>query len=66
MCVLISRREKAIYGVSVSIIEPGGFRTAMFDYDAWVKMKEAQWQKLPEDVRKEYGDQFFGDCTYTK
>ncbi|XP_072214062.1 retinol dehydrogenase 7-like isoform X2 [Excalfactoria chinensis] len=49
------RREMRPFGVKVSIIEPGGFRTGMTDPKAAAKELERLWSQLPVEIRASYG-----------
>ncbi|NXG83811.1 RDH7 dehydrogenase, partial [Stercorarius parasiticus] len=49
------RREMRPFGVRVSIIEPGGFRTAMTDPATLVKGFERLWERLPAETQAAYG-----------
>jgi len=50
------RRELAAWGISVSILNPGFFRTGIIDPDKLRKGKEAQLENVDEDVKKSYPD----------
>ncbi|XP_063215231.1 retinol dehydrogenase 16-like [Chroicocephalus ridibundus] len=58
------RREMRPFGVRVSIIEPGGFRTAMTDPVTLVKGFERLWEGLPAETRAAYGRRYLE--TYAK
>ncbi|CAF1286425.1 unnamed protein product [Didymodactylos carnosus] len=50
------RREMSVWGLKVSVIEPGIMRTPLID-----GQKEAQeqlWAELPDDVKERWGDSF--------
>ncbi|NXI93799.1 H17B6 dehydrogenase, partial [Psophia crepitans] len=49
------RREMRPFGVRVSIIEPGGFRTAIIDPVTVVKGFKQQWERLPAETQAAYG-----------
>ncbi|XP_060108063.1 retinol dehydrogenase 16-like [Heteronotia binoei] len=49
------RRELHAFGVQVSIIEPGIFRTAIIDVQNHFKNT---WEQLPPDIREIYGENF--------
>ncbi|NWQ90441.1 H17B6 dehydrogenase, partial [Burhinus bistriatus] len=58
------RREMQPFGVQVSIIEPGGFRTGMTDPTMVVKGFECLWERLPAEIRAAYGRHYLD--TYAK
>ncbi|NXN31374.1 RDH16 dehydrogenase, partial [Nycticryphes semicollaris] len=58
------RREMRPFGVQVSIIEPGGFRTGMTDPTMVVKGFECLWERLPAETRAAYGHHYLE--TYVK
>ncbi|NXA25493.1 RDH16 dehydrogenase, partial [Ibidorhyncha struthersii] len=58
------RREMRPFGVQVSIIEPGGFRTGMTDPATVVKGFERLWEQLPAETRAAYGRHYLE--TYAK
>ncbi|XP_018425094.1 PREDICTED: retinol dehydrogenase 16-like [Nanorana parkeri] len=53
------RREMIPFGVKVSIIEPGYFRTGMCDPNHFLENVKRCWEKSPDEVRKTYGQAFF-------
>ncbi|KAH7714993.1 CRE-DHS-2 protein [Aphelenchoides avenae] len=52
------RHELCAYGVSVSILEPGFFQTTLLDVQRQVPMLERIWQRAPQAVRDEYGEEY--------
>nr|XP_042119096.1 17-beta-hydroxysteroid dehydrogenase type 6 [Peromyscus maniculatus bairdii]XP_042119097.1 17-beta-hydroxysteroid dehydrogenase type 6 [Peromyscus maniculatus bairdii]XP_042119098.1 17-beta-hydroxysteroid dehydrogenase type 6 [Peromyscus maniculatus bairdii]XP_042119099.1 17-beta-hydroxysteroid dehydrogenase type 6 [Peromyscus maniculatus bairdii]XP_042119100.1 17-beta-hydroxysteroid dehydrogenase type 6 [Peromyscus maniculatus bairdii]XP_042119101.1 17-beta-hydroxysteroid dehydrogenase typ len=55
----VLRCEIQDFGVKVSIIEPGSFRTRMTDADLIVERSKKVWEAAPEHVKEAYGQQFF-------
>ncbi|KAM6364951.1 retinol dehydrogenase 16-like [Pluvialis apricaria] len=58
------RREMRPFGVQVSIIEPGGFRTGMTDPATVVKGFEQLWERLPAETQAAYGPHYLDTCEY--
>ncbi|NXU60005.1 H17B6 dehydrogenase, partial [Turnix velox] len=58
------RREMRPFGVRVSIIEPGGFRTGMIDPTTVVKAMKLLWERLPVETKAAYGHGYLE--TYAK
>ncbi|XP_068123606.1 retinol dehydrogenase 7-like [Hyperolius riggenbachi] len=53
------RRDMHEFGVKISIIEPGGFRThPRHHLDAFMKKTTLRWEKLPEKTKAGYGKDF--------
>lgn len=50
------------FGVKVSIIEPGGFRTGMTDSKAAAKELQRLWAQLPAETRESYGRRYLETC----
>ncbi|XP_041531356.1 17-beta-hydroxysteroid dehydrogenase type 6 [Microtus oregoni] len=57
----ILKREVQDFGVKVSIIEPGSFKTRMTDPELTMERSKKAWEAAPEHVRESYGQQFFDD-----
>ncbi|OPJ69957.1 hypothetical protein AV530_008446 [Patagioenas fasciata monilis] len=53
-----ARREMRSFGVQVSIIEPGGFRTAMTDPAAVLTGYQRLWERLPAETQAAYGHHY--------
>ncbi|KAM4044621.1 retinol dehydrogenase 16-like isoform 2-T3 [Anomaloglossus baeobatrachus] len=53
------RREMRRFGVKVSIIEPGYFKTLISDPELLIGKFRSLWEKNPEEVRSAYGQEFF-------
>nr|XP_034956651.1 17-beta-hydroxysteroid dehydrogenase type 6-like isoform X1 [Zootoca vivipara] len=54
------RREVHHFGVKVSVVEPGTFRTAMLSKSR--ESYEPLWSRLPSDLKECYGQQYFEQC----
>ncbi|KAL4656626.1 hypothetical protein GN956_G4480 [Arapaima gigas] len=52
------RRDMRAFGVKVSIIEPGFFKTAVTSVDLIEADLLRLWNRLPEDVKDSYGDKY--------
>uniref|UniRef100_A0A914YX94 Uncharacterized protein n=1 Tax=Panagrolaimus superbus TaxID=310955 RepID=A0A914YX94_9BILA len=57
------RIENAIFGVSVSLIEPGFFKTTLTDPLIRTQVFDTVWKRTPKEKRDEYGEHVF---EYTK
>lgn len=55
----VVRRELCAYGVSVSILEPGFFKTNLCDIRRNALVTERVWQRAPQSVKDEYGEKYF-------
>ncbi|KAG8542882.1 hypothetical protein GDO81_005675 [Engystomops pustulosus] len=53
------RREIRRFGVKVSIIEPGYFKTPIIKPESVVTQIRAIWEKASEEIRNTYGQQYF-------
>ncbi|XP_063806809.1 17-beta-hydroxysteroid dehydrogenase type 6-like [Pseudophryne corroboree] len=54
------RRELRDFGVKVSIIEPGGFRTMMtLSFDSHANNLRRLWDNLPTMVKESYGQHYY-------
>ena len=54
----LSRRELSIWGVKVSILNPGLFRTGLINVGNFREARERQWAALPAELREQYGEDF--------
>ncbi|MBZ3891628.1 11-cis retinol dehydrogenase [Sciurus carolinensis] len=59
-----SRRDVASFGVRVSIVEPGFFRTPVTNLESLENTLQACWARLPPAMQAHYGEAFL--TTYLK
>ncbi|KAM9305688.1 dehydrogenase/reductase SDR family member 9 [Gastrophryne carolinensis] len=52
------RRDMHAFGVKVSCIEPGLFKTALSDPHKVLEQRISIWRRLSNSIKKEYGDNF--------
>ncbi|XP_032770072.1 short-chain dehydrogenase/reductase family 9C member 7 [Rattus rattus] len=57
------RRELHFFGVKVSIIEPGNYKTSILGQEALQSRMKKLWDRLPQETRDSYGEEYFQ--TYT-
>lgn len=55
------RRDMMHFGVKVSIIEPGFFKTQVTDLGLIEEDLKKRWNNLPAEVRRAYGDSYLQD-----
>ncbi|XP_078545029.1 retinol dehydrogenase 7-like isoform X2 [Lissotriton helveticus] len=53
------RRDLYSFGVKVSIIEPGSFKTSITNREVLKANLEEIWRHLSSEVKESYGDEFF-------
>ncbi|CAD5233867.1 unnamed protein product [Bursaphelenchus xylophilus] len=53
------RREYAIHGISVHIVEPGFLRTPMNVVENGLRNIQRAWDRQPEEVKRDFGEEFF-------
>uniref|UniRef100_A0A8C3AXE7 Retinol dehydrogenase 1 n=1 Tax=Cyclopterus lumpus TaxID=8103 RepID=A0A8C3AXE7_CYCLU len=58
------RRDMHPFGIKVSIIEPGFFKTAVTRLDLIEADLRRLWTRLPQDVKDSYGETYFDDCEW--
>lgn len=58
----LCRRDLKAFGVEVSIIEPGFFKTAVTQQDLIEADLRRLWNRLPQDVKDLYGPTFVDKC----
>ncbi|ERE91758.1 short-chain dehydrogenase/reductase family 9C member 7-like protein [Cricetulus griseus] len=56
------RRELHFFGVKVSIIEPGNYRTSILGHEALQSRMKKLWDRLPQETRDSYGEEYFQVC----
>ncbi|EDL24531.1 orphan short chain dehydrogenase/reductase [Mus musculus] len=53
------RRELHFFGVKVSIIEPGNYKTSILGQEALESRMKKLWDRLPQETRDSYGEEYF-------
>lgn len=53
------------FGVKVSIIEPGYFKTAITGAENLEKCFLSTWEKVSDETKAGYGENYLKDCKYT-
>ncbi|KAG8000684.1 Retinol dehydrogenase 7 [Nibea albiflora] len=56
------RRDMQHFGIKVSIIEPGFFKTAVTRIDLINADLKRLWSRLSQDIKDSYGPTYFDDC----
>ncbi|XP_008826604.1 short-chain dehydrogenase/reductase family 9C member 7 isoform X2 [Nannospalax galili] len=56
------RRELHFFGVKVSIIEPGNYRTSILGHQGLEARLKKLWDQLPQETRDSYGEEYFRIC----
>lgn len=59
---LPSRLEMQHFGVKVSIIEPGYFKTGITNAAALERTLISTWERLSKETKASYGDKYLQDC----
>lgn len=59
LCFSISM---AAFGIKVSCIEPGFFRTNVTNITLLKTSMRKLWERLPQEVKKDYGDDYLEAC----
>lgn len=52
------------FGIKVSIIEPGFFKTNVTRLDLIEADLRRLWSRLPQEVKDSYGPTYFDDCEW--
>ncbi|XP_073863320.1 17-beta-hydroxysteroid dehydrogenase type 6 isoform X3 [Macaca fascicularis] len=55
----ILRRELQHFGVKISIVEPGYFRTGMTNLTRSLEEMKQSWKEAPKHIKETYGQQYF-------
>lgn len=58
------RLEMRNFGVKVSVIEPGCFQTNITNEENIKKHFLDTWEKLPEEIKADYGEKYLKHCKY--
>lgn len=53
------RRELYYFGVKVSIIEPGNYRTSILGQQNMESRLRKMWNRMPQETRDSYGEEYF-------
>ncbi|XP_026356018.1 17-beta-hydroxysteroid dehydrogenase type 6 isoform X3 [Ursus arctos] len=53
------RRELRHFGVKISIVEPGYFRTRMTEVPECLEKLKQAWEEVPAHIKEAYGQKFF-------
>ncbi|NXG50385.1 RDH1 dehydrogenase, partial [Psilopogon haemacephalus] len=56
------RRDMYHFGVRVSIVEPGFFKTAVTNLESIEMSLRQLWEQLAPETRLSYGEDFFHKC----
>lgn len=62
--MLIIRLNMAPFGVKVICIEPGFFKTNMSDPELLNNNFKRLWEKLPQEVKDQYGPDYLPKCEF--
>ncbi|KAF3826105.1 hypothetical protein GH733_006219, partial [Mirounga leonina] len=54
-----SKRELQHFGVKISIVEPGYFRTGMTEPQQCLEKLKQAWEEVPVHIKEAYGQKFF-------
>lgn len=62
--MLIIRVNMEPFGVKVVCIEPGFFKTNMSDPELLNNNFKRLWEKLPQEVKDQYGPDYLPKCEF--
>ncbi|XP_056653805.1 short-chain dehydrogenase/reductase family 9C member 7-like [Monodelphis domestica] len=57
------RRELYYFGVKVSIIEPGNYRTSILGNEDIERRMQRLWERLPQETKESYGEEYYSIYT---
>ncbi|KAF7248341.1 Dehydrogenase/reductase SDR family member 9 [Varanus komodoensis] len=60
------RQDMKPFGVTVSCIEPGLFKTELSNRNKVIKEKVDIWNNLPQDIKRQYGENYLKEDTVKK
>ena len=60
----LHRTDMQQFGIKVSIIEPGFFKTNLTNLDVLEADLRRLWSRLPQEDKDSYGDTYFDDCEW--
>lgn len=60
------RLELKPFGVTAHVLEPGAFKTQLLDKEPMLRRIDTIWNKLPQTVKDEYGEEFRQNCRLFK
>lgn len=60
----VLRRELYVFGVTVSLVESGNKVTSLYDVQRMSNGTLAAWEDLPEEMKDEYGEEYFRQVLY--
>ena len=61
---VVFRLNMALFGVKVLLIEPGFFKTNMSDVAGLNKNTKMLWDKMPQEVRDDYGTDYLQNSKF--
>lgn len=64
LVVFLHRRDMKAFGVHVSCIEPGLFKTGLSDPVKTAEKKFAIWKDLSPDIKHQYGEGYIEKCEF--
>lgn len=52
------------FGVKVSILEPGNYRTSILGKEGIELRMKKLWERLPQETKDSYGEDYFLICKF--